>query len=259
MMPPSPRPPSLPATDPVGSEASTGTMLVNGIVALIGVIVVAALSTLFDARIAAAMTAVPLAAIVAAALVSDLGQSGYMFETAVLIAGVSFLAQRSKRFVRFDPVLRPLRERALYVFGVLATSGILAQVVKHLVGRARPRMMPAFGPYHFDLLSMGADFASFPSGHAATVFAMAVALSLLMPRCRGPLFLFAGLVAASRIVGEAHYASDGVAGGLLGIASALTVTWICAGWSVAFDRGPGAAVRLKDAGVVLRGLRDRPA
>ena len=87
---------------------------------------------------------------------------------AILIAGVSFLAQRSKRFVRFDPVLRALRERALYVFGVLATSGILAQVVKHLVGRARPRMMSTFGPYHFDLLSMGADFASFPSGHAAS-------------------------------------------------------------------------------------------
>ena len=259
MMPPSPQPPLLVATDPVGPEASTGAVLANGIVALIGVLVVAALSALFDARISAAMTDAPLAALVAATLVTDFGQSGYMFGSAILIAGVSLLAQRSRRFVAFDPILRALRERACYVLGVLATSGLLAQVVKHLVGRARPRMMPAFGPYHFDLLSMEADFASFPSGHAATVFAMAVALSLLMPRCRVPLFVFAVLVAASRIVVEAHYASDVVAGGFLGVASALLVTWICAGWSMAFDRGPGAAVHLKDAGVVLRGLRDRPA
>ena len=80
---------------------------------------------------------------------------------------------------------------ALYFLAVQAVSGIVSQVVKHLVGRARPRLIEIAGPFHFDLFSLKAVLASFPSGHTTTVFAACGALSLLSPRL-GPWVAAAG-------------------------------------------------------------------
>lgn len=254
MTPQSIRPQPSAATGFWHPDRSTGgIVLANGAVGLIGIAILAALSAFFDAKIASAMAGLPREAVAIAGFVSDFGQSGYMFALAILVFAAGSLAQRSARFARHGTAVAALRERALYVFSVLATSGILAQLIKHLIGRARPNFVPSYGPYNFDLFSLKSNHASFPSGHSTTVFAMAVALGLLMPRARVPLVLFAVLIAASRIVNQAHYISDVVAGGVLGVASALLVTWVFAGWSVAFDRDAGA-IRLKGAGAVLRAL-----
>ena len=65
---------------------------------------------------------------------------------------------------------------------------------------------------------------SFPSGHAAIAFAMAFCLSQLYPRGR---WIFAGIavmVGMQRIVGQAHYISDAVAGACVGFAVAWAIT-----------------------------------
>ncbi len=225
-----------------------------GAVALIAAAALAGLSVAFDARIAAAVAHLPPWAVTMARLVSDLGRSTYMFALAALAVAGAVAAQSFTRRSETRRLLIAVRERGFYMLGVLAVSGILAQLIKHLVGRARPHLMPALGPYHFDLLSMKASLASFPSGHATTVCAVAAALGLLAPRGRIALFAAAGLVAALRIAVDAHYFSDVVAGGTLGVSSALSVARVCAGWSFAFERD-AAAIRLKDAGIVLRRLR----
>lgn len=248
---------TLPLLGP-SPPASRAGWVAGGTVVAIGCAALAVLSVFFDARVAGAVALLPPGAKRAAGLVSDLGQSGYMFATAILVLLLGLALGRVGRGPLAAVAAAALRERALYVLAVLAVSGLLAQLVKHLIGRARPRLMAVFGPYHFDLLSLKASLASFPSGHAATVFAMAVALGALLPWVwRVPLFAVAAGVGVSRVVVDAHFVSDVVAGGALGILSALAVARAFATWSTAFDREDGA-LRLRHAGAVARLVRAGP-
>jgi membrane-associated phospholipid phosphatase len=71
--------------------------------------------------------------------------------------------------------------------------------------------------------------ASFPSGHAATAFAAAVAVGVLYPRIRTPLLALAATVALSRVYLGVHFATDVLAGSVLGAAIGLA-TGRAAGW-----------------------------
>jgi membrane-associated phospholipid phosphatase len=55
-----------------------------------------------------------------------------------------------------------------------------------------------------------------PSGHTTTAFALAFSLSFLYPRLRPLWFAYALVLAASRVMVDAHYLSDVCAGALLG-------------------------------------------
>ena len=101
---------------------------------------------------------------------------------------------------------------------VLATGGILAIVdlwLKPFFDRARP---------HEKLLVV--DGRSFPSGHAAGsvafYFSMVAILALHHPRLRLPLSLasltWVGLIWLSTLVARAHWPSDLLAGGAVGVA-----------------------------------------
>ena len=174
--------------------------------------------------------------------ISQMGKSHWLFALSAL-AVVAGLFRRER-------VLGPRRRaawglvasRGLYFFAVMAFSGITVQIVKHVVGRARPYLIDLDGPFHFDFFSLRAVEASFPSGHTTTVFAALAALTLLWPRL-GPAFLIVALpVAASRIILGAHYVSDVVGGACLGLASALVVARIFARRRIAFTLAPGVIV-----------------
>jgi membrane-associated phospholipid phosphatase len=62
-----------------------------------------------------------------------------------------------------------------------------------------------------------------PSGHSTTAFAAAVALGALWPRARPLLWLYAVVIAASRVIIYAHYPSDVIAGACLGGLGAIIV------------------------------------
>ena len=86
-------------------------------------------------------------------------------------------------------------------------------VVKEVVGRARPDQ--GKGASHFSPFRSGDD--SFPSGHAAVSFATA---AVFADRFEQPIPLIvyglASVVAVSRVYNDKHFASDVVAGGVLG-------------------------------------------
>jgi membrane-associated phospholipid phosphatase len=105
---------------------------------------------------------------------------------------------------------------------VVAVSGIVADILKVIFGRARPKLLFADDVYGFTWGAMQADQWSLPSGHATTIAALATAFSLLWPRGIPAYWLAAALVMASRIVIGAHYLSDV----LLGAALGALVAWV---------------------------------
>lgn len=124
-----------------------------------------------------------------------------------VMAVIAFAAWRAGR--------RGLALNAIGAIGSLVAAGAAVQVLKHLAGRPRPRMdLPAweyFGP------TLSSDLHSFPSGHAATSFALAGLIAARYPRLALPLYLAAALVCLGRVAGGSHYLSDVLGGALLGL------------------------------------------
>ena len=107
--------------------------------------------------------------------------------------------------------------RAFFLFATIALSGIIADILKPLIGRARPVEFLRHGIYGFDTMT-AAGFAwnSMPSGHATTAFTIGFALCMLYPRLRFLWLAYALLLAASRVMVDAHFLSDICAGAALG-------------------------------------------
>jgi membrane-associated phospholipid phosphatase len=197
-----------------------------------------------DGAIAARVAGLPLGAIRVFAAITRLGTSGYIFALTVIVALAAVLARGRGQGRRIDAGLTHLAARTTYIFAVVAVSGIASQVLKHLFGRARPKLMHLVGPFHFDMFAIKATFASFPSGHTVTVFATAMALGYFVPRWRFPLFALALAVAVSRVAIGSHYPSDVVAGAAIGVASAVLIRRSFAARRIAFRKSPrGIAVR----------------
>jgi membrane-associated phospholipid phosphatase len=97
----------------------------------------------------------------------------------------------------------------------------LVTLLKDAFDRARPPLQDA----SLDPIGIVPASASFPSGHAATAFAAAVAIGLVHPRLRRPLLAMAAVVAISRVYLGVHYVFDVVAGTLIGIAIGYAAAW----------------------------------
>ncbi len=178
--------------------------------------------------------------------ITKLGDSGYIFALSVMGIVVPLLMRGRPGVSRErSAALAWLAGRSAYVFAVAAFSGILSQVVKNLVGRARPPLFDQFGAFHFVLPGHTALYASFPSGHTITAFACAAAVGYCAPRLRLALYTVAILVGVSRVVVGSHYASDVLAGAAIGWLSAIVVRRAFAARRLVF--------RVTGAGVILRG------
>lgn len=99
----------------------------------------------------------------------------------------------------------------------LASAGAV-QVLKHLVGRARP-----------DDMVVASDFGSFPSGHTANAATIAVVVWVLFPRVwtaiAGAVWILA--MALSRTFLSVHWVTDTLGGALLGAAVVLLLaSWL---------------------------------
>lgn len=107
------------------------------------------------------------------------------------------------------------------VVAIAFTSASVNLGIKPLARRGRPaRTEPArFQDRHVPMPGS----TSFPSGHAASAFAFAAAVSRELPQASVPVGLLAGAVAYSRVHTGVHYPGDVVVGSIIGGAAAATV------------------------------------
>lgn len=109
--------------------------------------------------------------------------------------------------------------------GVLVTWGVVS-LCKFGLGRYRPMMFLEEGLYGFKYWSLGYNYNSFPSSHAAVMMALAVGLGLVYR----PVLAFAAIVAlviaATRLTLNLHYLSDVLAGIAIGLAVPLLLRHI---------------------------------
>ncbi len=138
------------------------------------------------------------------AKITKLGQSEYYLIPSILIY---FIYRKRDEIVS---------KYALLLFGSVAISGILADIIKIIVARYRPRLYFSEHLYGFDWFHFGHLYASFPSGHSATAFSAFVAFGYMAPKWRYMFYFIAFLIAFSRVVVGAHYPSDALAGSILG-------------------------------------------
>ncbi|MBI3608456.1 MAG: phosphatase PAP2 family protein [Nitrospirae bacterium] len=111
------------------------------------------------------------------------------------------------------------RRRVLVRMGVvsiaaLITSGLADRVLKIAFGRPRPRLVDD-GVVEWST-SLVSGHHSFPSGHAVSAFTLAVVFAAWRPSWRPALLTAATAIALSRVVLDAHFFSDVVAGALVG-------------------------------------------
>jgi lipid A 4'-phosphatase len=147
---------------------------------------------------------------------------GYLIIAAVLCLCLRLAAWRA-RGARIAAALLQNAYRALFLFLAVAVSGLVTDLVKIVIGRARPKLLFTDGLHGFTWGATQADYWSFPSGHATTIAALAVGLTLLWPRGVALYAALALLVGASRIIIGAHYVSDVLMGLAIGGATAWAI------------------------------------
>jgi len=179
-------------------------------------------------------------------ILTDFGKSAYvLWLLAVMLFVIAIISPRLRGTSR--SLLLSLGTRLQFVFFAVLTPVLVGEVIKWMVGRGRPFVGGQANAFNFAHFAGTEAYASFPSGHAITSFALAFAVSAVWPQARAAMVAYAILIAATRLVLLAHHPSDVVAGALLGIIGAMFVRY----WFAA--RRLGFAIQLDGTIVPLAG------
>jgi len=90
----------------------------------------------------------------------------------------------------------------------LAVASVVLHTIKILCGRRRPRDELELDLYGFRPFTFDPRKDSFPSGHALTIFCVAVVLSSAIPRLAALWFAVAVWLALTRALLNSHFLSD---------------------------------------------------
>jgi len=130
---------------------------------------------------------------------SGVGSAGFVW---LGLGFLLFLKEEKKDYRFFLPM----------VISVGTCWVLVEAILKYLFGRQRPNAdMGAI------IVGDGASWFSFPSGHAAISWAMAIVLSHYEPKLRYVWYTLAGIISISRIYLGVHYPTDVIAGAFIGI------------------------------------------
>jgi membrane-associated phospholipid phosphatase len=150
-------------------------------------------------------------------MITDFGKSGWFLWPIGLVLLAIAVLDRPALTYGTRLVLASIIARLGFAFVAIAAPGLFVTTAKRLIGRARP-VADGYDPFVFHPFAWQVDYASFPSGHATTGFSVVFAIGALWPAGRPLLWLYALVIAFSRVVVNAHHPSD--------LLAALVVAWI---------------------------------
>jgi len=213
------------------------------VASLVALVVIAATMLLVDAPVAEAMKRAPLWIIELFDVLTDFGKSDwFLWPLGLVLVAIAALTSTALAPLQ-RRILAMVAVRAGFLFVAIAAPSLFVTIIKRVIGRARPFIGQLADPFHYAPLVWRADFASMPSGHATTAFAAAVAVAALWPRLRAPMLIYALVIAVSRVVLDAHFVSDVIAGAIAGGIGALIVRDWFAARRLGFVIGADGSVR----------------
>jgi membrane-associated phospholipid phosphatase len=187
-------------------------------------------------------------------ILTDFGKEAYvLLLLAVMLLVVVLVSPRSRGTSRTRLLGFGMRLQFLF-FAVLAPV-LAGEVIKWIAGRGRPFVGGKANPFNFVPFAGAEPYASLPSAHAITGFALAFAVGAVWPRARVPMLVYAVLIAFSRLVLLAHHPSDVVAGALIGVVGAMFVRYWFAARQLGFAiHSDGEIVPLRSVSGHLKGV-----
>ncbi len=153
-----------------------------------------------------------------------IGQGWRLVLLSILLLTIAWLMEK--------PAIKVAAIQSLVAHGIAA---VLANVLKHLIGRPRPKFVHS-GDWQM-AISWVSGLDSFPSGHSTASFAVATVLAKRFP-VWGPLCLsVAAFVALSRVLRGSHFPTDVVGGAVVGILSGSLAAAPLKAWRTSLQDG----------------------
>jgi membrane-associated phospholipid phosphatase len=119
--------------------------------------------------------------------------------------------------------------QASQVIVAFLLSALVAQLLKNAFSMPRPKEFFNHGQYAYFIDGVThTGFASFPSGHSTTIFALATLLALFEKNKKWNFVYLLGAIAVgySRIYLGQHFLGDVLVGSLIGVLLAVLVHWL---------------------------------
>lgn len=117
------------------------------------------------------------------------------------------------------------------VLASFLVSALFSLILKNVFSMPRPKQFFSPGQYSYFIEGVThTGFASFPSGHTTTVFALATTLALLEKNKRTNVAYLLGAVAVgySRIYLGQHFLNDVLMGSTIGVLTSVFIYWLFA-------------------------------
>lgn len=181
---------------------------------------------------------------------TDIGQSAWILVPTGVLVIIGYGLNWQHFSSRTRLTLAKWMSACAYIFLSVGVSGLIAAILKRLIGRARPVHFDEIGAFAFQPLS-DASYASFPSGHSTTAGALFAAIAIFFPALRIPALILGVWLGFTRILVGAHYPSDVIAGLAFGAWYAYFSALVFARYGFIFTYGEqGWPVRRKGSELI---------
>ena len=153
--------------------------------------------------------------------VTEAANSAIWFGIALIgLAACLVFARRAKNVETALTLKRHARSWGFMIIS-MATAAVVINALKLITGLYRPRYLFNDNVFGFEPFGVALKMASFPSGHAQSIWSAMVALSFLTPRYTVAYVAVALTVSMSRFLTAVHFVSDVIMSAFISVAVAM--------------------------------------